>query len=192
MRKSSLRRADVAVFAEADLPAQLRKQVLRLHRDAWPELRPGGHDPALRPVSMLILHEGRVISALDVLSKEIAHRGELYAASGLSAVVTDSAYRRRGFGHRLVLAAREEIRRRGSDLALFTCDLPLQRFYERAGWKTLPGTVLIGGTPENPLPSDRAGKITLGYLYSARALHNAPAFIGARIGLYPGAIDKLW
>jgi hypothetical protein len=52
--------------------------------------------------------------------------------------------------------------------------------------------VLIGGTPAHPLGSDREGKVTTGHLYSARARSHAGAFIGARIALYPGEIDKLW
>ena len=129
---------------------------------------------------------------LDLLSKGIVHRGEVYTAGGLSAVVTDPAHRGCGFGRHLVKVAREEIGRRGADIGMFTCDPSLRRFYEKAGWRLLTGTVLIGGTPDNPLPSDREHKITMGHFYSRRARNNAQAFIGARIALYPGEIDKLW
>ena len=129
---------------------------------------------------------------LDVLWKNVQHQGGVYLAGGLSAVVTDATQRGRGFGRQIVRAAREEIGTRGADLGLFTCDPPLQRFYELAGWRTLIGTVLVGGTPDRPLPSDREGKITMGYFYSTSARERADAFIGARIALYPGEIDKLW
>ena len=180
------------MFAEADVPTELRKQVLRLHREVWPDANPHNHDPALRPLSMLLLQEGRVLTALDILSKDVHHRGDVYAASGLSAVVTDPAQRGRGFGRHLVHAALEEIGRRRADLGLFTCDPPLRRFYEEAGWGILIGTVLIGGTRDQPLPSDREGKITMGHFYSLRARRHAQEFIRARIELYPGEIDKLW
>ena len=39
-----------------------------------------------------------MLSALDILSKDIEHAGERYAASGLSTVVTDEALRGRGYG----------------------------------------------------------------------------------------------
>jgi len=141
---------------------------------------------------MLLLREGRVVSALDILSKDVHHRGDVYAASGLSTVVTDCAQRGRGFGHHLVQAAYEEIGRRGADLGLFTCDPLLQPFYEEAGWRTLNGTVLIGGTPDHSLRSDHEGKITMGHFYSTHARSHAAEFIGALIALYPGEIDKLW
>lgn len=180
------------MFAEADVPEELREQVFALHREAWPDHEPHGHDPALLPLSMLLLEDGRVLSALDVLWKNVQHQGGVYLAGGLSAVVTDATQRGRGFGRQIVRAAREEIGTRGADLGLFTCDPPLQRFYELAGWRTLIGTVLVGGTPDRPLPSDREGKITMGYFYSTSARERADAFIGARIALYPGEIDKLW
>jgi GNAT superfamily N-acetyltransferase len=141
---------------------------------------------------MLLLDEGRVVSALDILSKEITHRGQRYAASGLSTVVTDEVLRGKGYGRHLVEAARAVIATSGADLGIFTCDLPLQAFYERAGWQVLTGTVLIGGTPEAPFPSDQFEKVTMGRFFSARANEFAGTFVGCRIELYSGEIDKLW
>jgi aminoglycoside 2'-N-acetyltransferase I len=191
-------RLDVLVHPEAEVPPALREQVLALHEQAWPRdagapRGPGpGHDPALQPVSMLLVDDGRVLAALDILSKEIEHAGVRYAASGLSTVVTDEALRGRGYGHRLIAAAREAIAASGADLGIFTCDRPLGSFYEAAGWEILPGTVLVGGTPEEPFPSDQWDKVTLARFFSARAQRAAGQFTGARIGLYPGAFDKLW
>jgi GNAT superfamily N-acetyltransferase len=187
---------------EAEVPPELRAQVRRLQRQAWPggpESADAGpadadpvHDPALRPLSLLLVEDGRVLAALDVLSKEIAHRGRRYAASGLSTVVTDEAVRGRGHGSRIVAAARDAIAASGADLGIFTCDPPLQGFYERAGWQALPGTVLVGGTPEAPFPSDLLDKVTLARFFSERARSHADTFAGCRIELYPGEIDRLW
>lgn len=167
-----------------------------LQEQAWPGHQPDApdlaHDPALRPVSMLLLDGERVVSALDILSKEIEHAGQRFAASGLSTVVTEAAERGKGHGRRLVEAAREAIERSGADLGIFTCDTPLRAFYERAGWELLPGTVLVGGTPESPFPSDRFDKVTMARLFSHRARELAGTFVGARIELYPGEIDRLW
>jgi aminoglycoside 2'-N-acetyltransferase I len=52
--------------------------------------------------------------------------------------------------------------------------------------------VLVGGTPAAPFPSDQWDKVTLASFFSPRAREAAERFAGARIGLYPGAIDKLW
>lgn len=188
---------EILSYAQDDLPVELRNQVLALHRQAWPSAGPvdeGGpvHDPALRPLSMTLVADGRVLAALDILSKGIEHAGEHFAASGLSTVVTDEALRGRGYGHRLVAAARDTIAGSGADLGIFTCDRPLGPFYESAGWTILAGTVLIGGTPEEPFPSDQWDKVTLADFFSASARAAAGQFAGARIGLYPGSVDKLW
>jgi aminoglycoside 2'-N-acetyltransferase I len=188
---------EILTYAQDDLPVALRDQVLALHRQAWPPAGLGrssgpAHDPALRPLSLTLVSDGRVLAALDILSKEIEHAGERYAASGLSTVVTDEALRGRGHGGRLVGAAHAVIAASGADLGIFTCDRPLGPFYESAGWTILPGTVLVGGTPEAPFPSDQWDKVTLASFFSPRAREAAERFVGARVGLYPGEIDKLW
>ena len=185
-------------FPEAEVPVELRGQMLALQDQEWPAVETTGgpwHDPALAPVSaLLVRHDGKVLAALDVLSKEVEHAGERWSASGLAAVVTDQVERGHGYGGRLVAEARRSIAASGVDIGLFTCDAPLLGFYERAGWEHLPGTVLIGGTPDDPFPSDGDGfdKATLGGFFSGRAQARREAFLGVRIELYPGSIDRLW
>lgn len=179
--------------AEADLPAELATQVEALEAAAWPGTGDShGHDPALRPWSMLLVQDGRVLSALTILSKRITHQGRPYAASGLSSVVTDAGARGHGHGRHLVEAARDTIARSGADLGLFTCDRPLRPFYERAGWQELPGAVLVGGTREEPFPSDQFDKAVMACFFSDAARRHAAAFVGSRIELHPGTIDRLW
>jgi aminoglycoside 2'-N-acetyltransferase I len=186
----------VLSFPPQSVPPALDVQIVALQNQAWPRSTseaPTDHDPALQPVTMLLVDDREVVLAsLSILSKEITHDGQRYAASGLSTVVTDQSRRRRGYGHRLVTAAREQIVASGADLGIFTCDRALAMFYRRAGWRILPGTVLIGGTPENPLPSDRFDKVTLAELFTDHAREHAASFDQARIALYPGEIDKLW
>ncbi|MBZ6473742.1 GNAT family N-acetyltransferase [Streptomyces griseocarneus] len=163
-----------------------------------------------------------MVAALDVLTKDITHAGQTYRAAGLSAVVTATAHRGKGNGRQLVAAARELIAGSGSlpsaarrvdvaradvspadvaqadvaraDVALFTCDRPLRGFYESAGWECLDGTVLIGGTPHDPFPSDGPGfdKVTMAGFFTERAMRHAAAFRHSRIALHPGEIDRLW
>ncbi len=190
----------VLSFPEAGVPRELRMQVLALQDRAWPSEEPRdesvgpgvSHDPALRPVSMLLVADDTVLAALDILSKDLTHRGQRYAASGLSTVVTDEAERGKGYGRHLVLVARDAIRDGGADLGIFTCDRPLQAFYERAGWQTLVDAVLIGGTPQAPFPSDQFDKVTMAAFFSPKALEHAHTFDHSRIELYPGDIDRLW
>ncbi|MEV4440196.1 GNAT family N-acetyltransferase [Streptomyces sp. NPDC049577] len=185
----------VRTFMEFSVPADLAAAAEALREQAWPGLGGSPHDPALRPVAMLLVSpEGEVVAALDILSKELAHGGRTYRASGLSSVVTDAAHRGAGHGRRLVAAARAEMIARGADLGLFTCDRELRGFYESAGFEVLEGSVLVGGTPEAPFPSDRPGfdKVTLGAFFTERAQRDADAFRGVRIALHPGEIDRLW
>ncbi|KNB51460.1 GNAT family N-acetyltransferase [Streptomyces caatingaensis] len=183
----------VRAYAEADVPEQLADAAGVLREREWPG--GGPHDPALRPEVMLLLSpDDEVVAALDILFKDVAHAGRLYRAAGLSAVVTDPARRGSGNGRRLVAAARERIAGQGVDLGLFTCDRPLVGFYAGAGWEELEGTVLVGGTPEDPFPSDGPGfdKATMAGFFTARARRDADAFRGCRVGLYPGGTDRLW
>ncbi|MER6946030.1 GNAT family N-acetyltransferase [Nonomuraea sp. NPDC000554] len=185
-------------FPEAATPAELLLQVRDLQQEAWPSPTPGNgrfnHDPALLPMSMLLVDDGTVLAALDILSKEITHADRRYQAAGLSTVVARKAVRGRGHGRHLVAAAHAAMAEAGFDIGLFTCDRPLQRFYESAGWQPLPGTVLIGGTPETPFPSDRPGfdKVTMADFFSVESKENRLSFHHSRIELYPGEIDKLW
>ncbi|MFJ1704456.1 GNAT family N-acetyltransferase [Kitasatospora sp. NPDC088346] len=188
---------ELVVHPEAEVPAELRRQVWELQEQAWPTGQPDpgvGHDPALLPRSMLLLDGDRVVAALDLLSKEISHAGQVFRACGLSAVVTDRARRGRGHGGRLVAAARTYLPELGADLGVFSCDRPLEPFYRGAGWQPLPGTVLVGGTPQEPFPSDRPGfdKVVLADFVTPHARAHRASFPGARIALYPGAIDRLW
>jgi GNAT superfamily N-acetyltransferase len=141
---------------------------------------------------MLLVADGCVLSALDILSKDLVHDGERFAASGLSRVITDPRERRKTYGRQLVRAARDAMAASGADLGIFTCDRPLQPFYEWCGWQTLPGTILIGGTPDRPFPSDQFDKVTLASFFSAKARLHASAFNQSRIFLHPGDIDRLW
>ncbi|WP_424216559.1 GNAT family N-acetyltransferase (plasmid) [Streptomyces sp. BI20] len=197
-------RVPILSFPETETPPELRAQVLALQDDAWPssgprpvDPSPGSpvHDPALRPVSVLsVAADGTVRAALDVLRTELWHAGARWAVGGLSTVVTRRAERGRGHGGRLAAAGRALMVDEGLDLGLFTCDRPLRGFYEGAGWVMLPGTVLVGGTVSDPFPSDAPGfaKVTMSAFFTPAARAAASGFRHARVGLYPGAIDRLW
>jgi len=186
----------IVSYPERDVPRDLRLQVVALQDQAWPGEGPTDpapwHDPALDPRSVLLVDDDTVLSALDILSKSILHASEAFAARGISALVTDERVRGMGHGRALAHAALEMMREQGADLGIFTCDTPLMRFYERAGWQHLPGTVLIGGTPDDPFPSDRFDKVTMASFFTERAKAAQEHFVAARIELYPGHIDRLW
>lgn len=180
---------------ESEVPAALARQVAALEEAAWPGSVPG-HDPALAPHTMLLVDEaGEVAAALALLYKPIPLAGRTYRAAGLSAVVTRPELRGRGLGGRLVAAARAELAAdRAVDLALFSCDRPLAPFYEAAGFAQLPGTVLVGGTPREPLATDAPGfdKAVLAAFFTDDPERDRAAFTGVRVPLHPGNVDRLW
>ncbi len=182
-------------FAEAEVPAPLARQVAALEADVWPGSTPG-HDPALAPRAMLLVDgAGAVAASLALLYKEIPLAGRTYRAAGLSAVVSRPELRGRGLGGRLVAAARAELAAdRAVDVALFSCDRPLAPFYEAAGFARLPGTVLVGGTPWEPLATDAPGfdKVVVAAFFTDTADRDRAAFTGARVPLHSGPVDRLW
>ncbi|WP_375485709.1 GNAT family N-acetyltransferase [uncultured Jatrophihabitans sp.] len=191
---------DVLVLPEQDVPAELQGQVRALHERAWPT--PDGstgdadlplHDPALRPVSVLLVEQGAVVASLAILSTSIVHVDVSFRVSGLSTVVTDPDRRGRGHGDHLVRTARDVMAAGDADIGIFTCDRPLAPFYERAGWPVLPGAVLVGGTVDRPLSSDASAfdKVTLAEFFSAKSARYRADFEHARIALYPGEVDRL-
>mgnify|MGYP001452870740 CR=1 FL=1 len=191
----------VQTYPEAQTPPVLRRQVLAMQEDAWPSTGPGDpidpgpvHDPALRPLSMLLVEDDTVLAALDILFTPITHAGVTLSAAGLSTVVTASAHRRHGHGRRLVTRARDKLPALDADLGLFTCDRYLSPFYLACGWELLPGTVLIGGTRDEPFPSDQPGfdKVTFATFITPTAIAARASLLGARVELYCGAIDMLW
>ncbi|AUG78167.1 acetyltransferase [Kitasatospora sp. MMS16-BH015] len=185
-------------YPEAAVPPALRAQVWALQEEAWPSGDPDpglSHDPELDPQTLLLVDEdGQLLAALDLLTTDFEHAGRVFRALGLSTVATYRAHQGRGHGRRLVEEALARIRRSGADLGLFTCDHRLRPFYEGAGWQPLPGSVILGGTPEDPFPSDSPGfaKTVMADFCSPEALAARPAFENARIPLYPGLIDRLW
>ncbi|MFE0103432.1 GNAT family N-acetyltransferase [Streptomyces sp. NPDC059009] len=193
---------EILKFPEADTPYDLRAQVLEIQDQAWPpaQPRPEGdatatHDPRLRPLSLLAVERGAVVvAALDILRKELVHDGVTYAAGGLSTVATRRESRGRGYGRRLVVAARAAMGELGLDIGLFTCDRELQPFYESAGWEAVDGAVVVGGTADDPFPSDQPGfdKVTMAGSFTVPGERAREAFRGRRIELHPGNIDKLW
>ena len=180
---------EILTYPASEVPAPLHIQRLSFYDQDRAVIV---HDPKLRPTSMFFLIDSKVLAALDILSKIIVHNGERFAASGLSRVIVDPNERRKGYGTRLVAAAGDLISASGADLGIFTCDHPLQRFYERCGWQILLGAVVMGGTVRRPLFSDELKKVTLARFFTSKARLHAHAFQRCHIALYPGDIDRLW
>jgi hypothetical protein len=108
-------------YPEAEVPPHLRAQLVEVQAQARPSDTPTldpWHDPALVPLSVLLLDGDHLLAALDILYTRFMHRGETHAASGLSAVGTDLSEQGKGHGGRLVGEARRMIAASGADLAI--------------------------------------------------------------------------
>ncbi|MET9607128.1 GNAT family N-acetyltransferase [Streptomyces sp. NPDC006512] len=182
-------------YAQAELPEALADRIAALEATAWPGAAPG-HDPALDPRALLLVDAaGTVGASLALLYKEVPVAGRTCRAAGLSSVVTRPELRGRGLGGRLVDAARMALAADPAvDLALFSCDRPLAPFYEGAGFGCLPGTVLVGGTPAEPLATDAPGfdKAVLAAFFTPDPEADRAALTGVRVPLHPGDVDRLW
>jgi predicted GNAT family N-acyltransferase len=189
-------------FPEGEVPERLRRQAIALQQQAWPTTDPDDlspwHDPASNAVSVLLVDsDDRVLSTLDILSARLDFGGVSYAASGISAMVTDRSRRGAGHGRIVAEAAATIMEANGADIGIFTCDHHLRSFYASAGWGHLAGSTLIGGTPTRPFPSDQFdsgqfNKVVMARFFTPKAKAAERDFVGARIPLHPGEIDRLW
>ena len=168
------------VYPEGELPAHLACQVLSFQRLVWTEgfsgelrLRDWIHRPEQHPMHFVLAREGVLISYVGVLWKVLEHAGESYKAYGLSGVLTYPAFRRRGYGARLVVAATEHIVQSDADIGLFTCHPGLRDFYAAGGWIPMEGAVLFGGPGDSPYRSE---ELTMMGFFSAKGRAGRASF----------------
>jgi len=170
------------------LPPALDARVLALLQAEYPGMFIGRtqrslNDPRTHPTLLLLMDGDDVISYLAIPSKIIQHAGREYKAYGLSSVITHPSFRRQGYGHTIVAAARGFIAASDADIGVFTCDPPLVDFYVGCGWSLMGGTWLVGGTRENPFPSNELDKCTLMGFFSEKARARRADFEGVAICL---------
>lgn len=187
---------EILHFAQEECPAAWREQIIGLMRQEWPRAFEGGpvvwpDCPDTHPTSFVLLSDRTVVSHVAVPRKEISHKGQSYQAFGISEVVTHPDCRRQGYGARLLKEAAAYIAGNSPDISLFTCVPSLVPFYAHAGWEHYAGTVLVGGTRDNPFRSDSLGLATMMRLYSDKARRNRHAFQETDIELELGE-RKLW
>jgi GNAT superfamily N-acetyltransferase len=92
-----------------------------------------------------------VFSSATVVWKMIEHAGQLYKTYGLSSVMTYPAFRKKGYGRRVVDAATETIRAVGdADIAILWTDSELHKFYASSGWEHPEAITMLVGEPPQP------------------------------------------
>ncbi|MBN3526637.1 GNAT family N-acetyltransferase [Paenibacillus apiarius] len=185
-------------FAQENCPLHLRKQIIGLMRQQWPQAFEGKgenidwpENPGTHPTSFVLVENDIVISHVAVPWKYITHGGVTYKAYGLSEVMTNPPYRHRGFGVKLVKEAASYIEENEPDIGIFTCEPSLVSFYTQGGWEYQKNTCLVGGTRSKPFRSDSLGLSTMIRFFSDKAQNNRSAFDGTDVYLELGE-EMLW
>jgi hypothetical protein len=167
-------------YTEAELPPDLKCQVLSFQRIHWPggfsgvnRLRDWIHNPEQHPTHFVLVEGGVLISYTGVLWKDLEHAGGVYRTYGLSGVLTYPAFGRQGFGSKVVAAATAYIRGSDADAGLFTCAPRLKDFYAASGWIPMEDVELFGGPRSDPYPNDEL--VMMGF-FSEKGESGRPAF----------------
>lgn len=183
---------DLVAFPADLLPDVLKRQVLFWQREQWPsdftepqEGRDWINHPHHHPTHFLLLTDGRLVSHVGVVWKDLEHAGETYRTYGLSGVLTVPEFRREGHGRRLVDAATAHIWESDADIGLFMCPPHRREFYKASGWIPMDQTVLLGGPKSAPYPSE---ELTMMGFFSEKGQRGRPAFEGQTIVFD----DDLW
>jgi predicted acetyltransferase len=88
--------------------------------------------------------DGNLVGRIGILQRTISVGQELLPVAGICGVVTISEYRGRGIASALLGESVAFIKRRlGLPFALLTCNLRLEVFYQRLGWKTVCGPTIF-------------------------------------------------
>ena len=88
--------------------------------------------------------DGSLVGRVGILGRTISVGQELLRVGGICGVVTVPEYRGRGVASALLDESVAFIKKRLSlPFALLTCNLRLEAFYQRLGWKTVNGPTVF-------------------------------------------------
>jgi GNAT superfamily N-acetyltransferase len=81
-----------------------------------------------------------LVSRVAILKRVVSVGDDVLIVGGISGVATVPEYRKRGYATSLMKDAQEFIREElPADFGLLICNTGLRPFYERLGWKVVPG-----------------------------------------------------
>ena len=171
---------ELLTYGDGELPSELKCQALSFMRIEWTagftgqnRLRDWLNPADLHPVYMVLVEQGVLISYTGIVWKYLEHAGETYKTYGLSGVLTYPAFRRRGYGRRIVDTVTAFIRASDADICLFTCEPRRRGFYQASGWIPMDDSPLFGGPRDNPYPSD---ELTMMAFFSDKGLQQRASF----------------
>ncbi len=170
-------------FVGEELPAVYQQQVRDFVRIFWFEVYLYTLEPKQEQdeVAFVMVEEDALYSHSSVCFRTISCNGIEYASGGLSAVLTYTWFRKRGYGSEVVAASNEEIDRSSMDIALLWTDIDTVPFYAALGWEHLPTANTVAGERENP--HHHEGEVMLRFVSkrakSARSdFETMPIYIG--------------
>jgi predicted N-acetyltransferase YhbS len=134
---------------------------------AWNEVRPA--------FSVLGRHGDKVVGQVGIIERWITCGGAPVRVAGIQSLAVAPDWRRSGLSQRLMTAAADEARRRGTRFGLLFCLPKLESFYARLAWRRIDRAVTMRDAAGRAVPLT-AKNVTL-----ELALGGDP--------LPPGAID---
>ncbi len=150
------------VYPSGEIPAHLKWQILSFLRIEWPDgftgpnrLRDWISREEDHPISFMLVEKDILISHAEVVWKYLEHAGETYKVYGLAGVFTYPAFRRQGYGTRVVALATAYIDRSDADVGIVFTQPHLKEFYSRNGWLPMEKTVVLIGSKRDPAVSDQ-------------------------------------
>lgn len=171
-------------YTQETMPPLIAQQVMDFVRIFWweshlyeLESHPMGDDE----IAWAMVEGNVLYSHAAVVFANVVCNGVEYASGGLSAVMTYTWFRERGFGRAVVAACNAEIDASDMDFAILWTGEDRIAFYTHLGWEHLPTAVTVKGDPAAPQVHD--GVIMVRWVSekgrAARAdLESKPIYIG--------------
>ncbi|MBI4130197.1 GNAT family N-acetyltransferase [Candidatus Roizmanbacteria bacterium] len=139
--------ATMSSYSLPAIPAHLKWQILSFQRLVWPEGFRGRDE--FHPVTFVLTDNDVLLSHLQVVWKNLEHRGILYKTYGFSGVFTYPSHRRKGFASELIKAGSKRIEKQGdADIIFFTTTI--EGLYEKAGFEKLEKAKVLTGDQQKP------------------------------------------
>lgn len=171
---------DLHIYRDgASLPLPFYYQIQSFVRMMWVDGEHFNIDLGLIPPSssmVVVLAKGNsLISHVEVICTALELTGQSYKCYGLSGVMTYPAFRKRGFGGRVIDTAAALIREDPeADVALLWTAHHNVPFYVAHGWEAMPNLVTLTGDPSQPQPYDEEVRMML--FLSEKGKAARPAF----------------
>jgi hypothetical protein len=147
---------DIQEYTSDVLPPEIAIQVASFIRIFWLNHLQGEDrfwnltlpDPSVH--HFVLAERSVLISHALVRQRTITHLGNAYKVFGVGSVMTYPAFRREGYGRRVVAAATEYILGSDADIGMLFTAPELEVFYGASGWTRLDKTGVYYGDPAQP------------------------------------------